>query len=536
MTRDHQNTDANDINTEGSTDVTENMDGAIRMKFCVENHCSFRMLVKPSWTVENLKAQLQKRPQVPTYQWRLVYRDQVLDDSKKLEVYCLVEEEVVLIERRDTPSVTGPIASTGFPQQANLAAGETQHSVSVPQRPPLSFLGSGGPRPPSNMRPNNPTAMGGMNNAMTRFLAENPDLMRMVLESNPHFQQMRQQIPELNHILNDPQLIRQTMEMATNPNLLREVTRNNDRALSNISAMPGGFNALRRMYHSVQEPMWEAAINGNSRGPSRSGVEPDYSLGTDADPNTRPLPNPWGEPRSSASEPAGLCLPGVSSPSRSTPLLSASQQGASGPTVQSTPRFPATGLPVVPGALPQVGGIPNGHNGAPSFSWSQLLNIQEPVASQNSSYRANRQSPNTSQAPPTVAPLWHHHQGASALNGPVGSGPLPQWYVPSNANPQAPTVNPQAPPDMNPQDPASVAAALQRLSLNPNPNLGAHDPTGAPRLGPADPSWCTPEEQFRSELAQLRDMGFEDTEACIAALQACEGNIDRVINMLLGNL
>jgi ubiquilin len=41
------------------------------------------------------------------------------------------------------------------------------------------------------------------------------------------------------------------------PQLMREMMRNNDRALSNIEAMPGGMNHLQRMYKSVQEPMYE---------------------------------------------------------------------------------------------------------------------------------------------------------------------------------------------------------------------------------------------------------------------------------------
>eukprot|EP00882_Tetradesmus_deserticola_P034827 GHRQ01040114.1.p2 GENE.GHRQ01040114.1~~GHRQ01040114.1.p2 ORF type:complete len:100 (-),score=29.86 GHRQ01040114.1:39-338(-) len=35
-------------------------------------------------------------------------------------------------------------------------------------------------------------------------------------------------------------------------NLMREYMHNNDRALSNIEALPGGFNALRQLYENVQ--------------------------------------------------------------------------------------------------------------------------------------------------------------------------------------------------------------------------------------------------------------------------------------------
>lgn len=46
-------------------------------------------------------------------------------------------------------------------------------------------------------------------------------------------------------------------------NLMREYMRNNDRALSNIEALPGGFNALRQLYENVQVwsiPYGQAAV------------------------------------------------------------------------------------------------------------------------------------------------------------------------------------------------------------------------------------------------------------------------------------
>ena len=41
-------------------------------------------------------------------------------------------------------------------------------------------------------------------------------------------------------------------------NLMREYMRNNDRAMSNLEALPGGFNALRQLYEYVQEPLMNA--------------------------------------------------------------------------------------------------------------------------------------------------------------------------------------------------------------------------------------------------------------------------------------
>merc|ERR1719244_1947712 len=93
------------------------------------------------------------------------------------------------------------------------------------------------------------------------------------------------------------------MELARNPAMMQEMMRNQDRALSNLESIPGGYNALRRMYTDIQEPMFSAAREqfGNNPfsalgGTNDSGVQPSRTE------NREPLPNPWGPP--SATNPA----------------------------------------------------------------------------------------------------------------------------------------------------------------------------------------------------------------------------------------
>jgi hypothetical protein len=70
----------------------------------------------------------------------------------------------------------------------------------------------------------------------------------------------------LGGILNDPGTLQQTSDAARNPELMREMMRNTDRAMSNIEASPEGFNMLRRMYETVQEPLLNAATMGREGG------------------------------------------------------------------------------------------------------------------------------------------------------------------------------------------------------------------------------------------------------------------------------
>lgn len=77
----------------------------------------------------------------------------------------------------------------------------------------------------------NPEAMRTMlNSPMVQQMMENPDVMRSIIQSNPQLQAIIEQNPELGHVLNDPAMLRQSLEMARSPNLMREMMRTTDRS------------------------------------------------------------------------------------------------------------------------------------------------------------------------------------------------------------------------------------------------------------------------------------------------------------------
>ena len=155
-----------------------------------------------------------------------------------------------------------------------------------------------------------------MNTPAMQSLMNNPELIRSMMMSNPQMREIMDRNPELAHVLNDPSILRQTLESARNPELMREMMRHTDRAMSNIESTPEGFNMLRRMYENVQEPFLNATTMGGNAGndlgsnpfatllgnqggtqvrdasnnPSATGSETTTGL---AAPNTNPLPNPW---------------------------------------------------------------------------------------------------------------------------------------------------------------------------------------------------------------------------------------------------
>jgi ubiquilin len=85
------------------------------------------------------------------------------------------------------------------------------------------------------------------------------------------------------------------MEMMRNPNAMREAMRNQDLAMSHLENHPEGFNALRRMFEDVQEPMMEASQNlGSMNAPNSTNSNPWSVNNANGTPNTAALPNPWG--------------------------------------------------------------------------------------------------------------------------------------------------------------------------------------------------------------------------------------------------
>lgn len=93
---------------------------------------------------------------------------------------------------------------------------------------------------------------------------------------------------------------------------MQEMQRHQDLAMSNLENHPEGYNALRRMYEDIQEPMMNAASNPFGS-PSTSASYTPSGPGASTAPNTSALPNPWGAPAGGAQQPSAPLggLPGM---------------------------------------------------------------------------------------------------------------------------------------------------------------------------------------------------------------------------------
>ncbi|KAL8196556.1 hypothetical protein R6Q57_024851 [Mikania cordata] len=309
-------------------------------------------------------------------------------------------------------------------------------------------------------------------------ILNNPEIMHGMITSNPHMREIIDRNPELARILNDPAILGQTLEAARNTELVPEMMRNTDRAMSNIDSSPEGFNMLRRMYENVQEPVMNSATGGNDsmlnpfatllgnqdvvNNTSAAGFETTQGS---AVPNSNPLPNPWG---GGVQANAGIRAPNVS--------------GLGGLGLPGLDR--PTGMPDMSQSM---------QNPAISQMMQSLLSdsqYMEQIVNQN-----------------------------------------PQLCSMFDSNPQLREMirNPEILHQLTLPQMMQQMMPLQQLlpQLNQQQSTLDHTRTGAITV--------PPKQLYATQLSQLQEMGFFDTEENISALHATSGNVHAAFERLLGN-
>uniref|UniRef100_A0A5B6ZW49 Ubiquitin domain-containing protein DSK2a-like n=1 Tax=Davidia involucrata TaxID=16924 RepID=A0A5B6ZW49_DAVIN len=538
----------------GGEEVTVNIRGSNGSKFSVRTSLGA--------TVGAFKAVLAQNCDVPTDQQRLIYKGRILKDDQTLDSYGLQADHTVHMVRGSAPAAATPTGGTANAGIPNTTPGVAQGVGSN------EGGGFGGAGPGASLFPGlGLNALGGtgasglfgaglpefeqvqqqltqnpnmmreiINMPAIQNLMNNPDLMRSLIVNNPQMREIIDRNPELAHILNDPGILRQTLEAARNPELMREMMRNTDRAMSNIESSPEGFNMLRRMYENVQEPFLNATTmagaTGNDTGsnpfaallgnqgvggaqtrdggnnPSTTGSE--TTTGPTA-PNANPLPNPWS-------------ITGGGSQTNTTT--------GSNPTGDArAPGIGGLGGLGLPELERMVGGMPD-----PS-ALNQML--QNPAVSQMmQSLLSNPQY----------------------MNQFLGLNPQLRAMLDSNPQLREMMQNPEilhqlTSPETMQQMLAAQQSLLSRLNRQQSTevpaqaggttgtqgNLGLElmmnmfGGLGASGLTVPNTPDVPPEQLYATQLSQLQEMGFFDTQENIRALLATAGNVHAAVERLLGN-
>ncbi|GMN50092.1 hypothetical protein TIFTF001_019244 [Ficus carica] len=516
-------------------------------------------------TVEAFKALLAQNCDVPADQQRLIYKGRILKDDQTLLSYGLAADHTVHMVRGFAPAASTPPSVSPAPD-SNTTPGVTRGVGSTEGAglentllgsslfPGLGLnpLGGGGGaggaaglfgaglpefEQVQQQLTQNPNMMREiMNMPAIQSLMNNPDLMRSLIMSNPQMREIIDRNPELAHILNDPGILRQTLEAARNPELMREMMRNTDRAMSNIESSPEGFNMLRRMYENVQEPFLNAttmtgnsgndlgsnpfaALLGNQGGAqARDGSNTLSATGAQtttgqAVPNTNPLPNPWSNNTGGGTQ-TNTARPNRAGDARAPPPSVAGLGGLGLPNMDQ-----------------MLSGMPD------ATQMNQLL--QNPAISQMmQSLLSNPQYMNQ------ILSLNPQLRGMVDLNPQLREMMQNPELLRQLTNPETlqqmltlqQSLQSQLNRQQSTQDSAQSGAntgtannAGLELLMNMFGGLGA----GGFAV-PNNPD-VPPEELYATQLSQLQEMGFFDTQENIRALRATSGNVHAAVERLLGN-
>merc|ERR550514_2428830 len=97
-----------------------------------------------------------------------------------------------------------------------------------------------------------------MNSPMVQQMMSNPEMLRTIVRMNPQLNELMETNPAMARVLEDPEMMQQAMRAAANPELMREMIRNQDRAMGNLDVMPGGHAALSQMHNEFMDPLYNA--------------------------------------------------------------------------------------------------------------------------------------------------------------------------------------------------------------------------------------------------------------------------------------
>ncbi|XP_021774447.1 ubiquitin domain-containing protein DSK2b-like [Chenopodium quinoa] len=542
-----------------SSDAVPVTVGEVSVNIRCSNGSKFSVKTTLDSNVGAFKSLVAQNCDVPAEQQRLIYKGRILKDDQTLESYGLQADHTIHMVRgfaasaSTAPSGTTNSAASDTTPVSAPAAGPTESGglgsaglgaslfsglgLGGTGAPPPGLLGAGLPdfEQMQQQLTQNPNMMREiMNMPAIQGLMNNPDLMRNLIMSNPQMRDIIDRNPELAHILNDPSILRQTLETARNPELMREMMRNTDRAMSNIESSPEGFNMLRRMYENVQEPFLNAttmagdagtnpsanpfaALLGNQAaggGQQRDGSNNPSTTGSETGaPNTNPLPNPWNS-------------------------------AAGGAQTNSTPRTNPSGDTRSPpvgglGSLPDLDRMLGG-GGLPDASMMNQM-MQNPAISQMmQSMLSNPQymnqilnmSPQLRAMTDSNPQLREMMQNSDVLRQ-MANPEMMQQMLAMQQSLLSGMNRPQTNQD---QSPNAGAAGNANRDMGLEMLMSMFGGLGAGGLTTPENSNVPPEELYATQLTQLQEMGFFDAQENIRALQATRGNVNAAVERLLGNM
>ncbi|XP_059179666.1 ubiquilin-1-like [Physella acuta] len=544
---------AENINNSGKSGVI-----TITVKTPKEKH---NVEVKDGASVRELKEEIQKKFNAPYEQLCIIFAGKIMKDEDSLEQHGIKDGltvHLVIKSANRTVPDPPPRTSTATPQTAPDIS-QTPFSLGgIGGLGGLSGLGMGSAnfmemqqRMQREMLGNPDMLRQLMDNPFVQSMMSNPEIMRSLLMNNPQMRELMERNPEITHMLNNPELMRQTMELARNPAMMQELMRSQDRAMSNLESIPGGFNALTRMYRDIQEPMMSAAQETMGSNPFASLVSNTSGENTQQGRENRdPLPNPWGSPPASTTGSAANVTPGETTTTAgmfNTPgMQSLMMQMMQNPQMMSN----MLQAPYMQSMMQSLSANPE---------LAQQIIGNNPLFANNPQMQANlttmmptllqqMQNPdiqNMVTNPRALEALMQIQSGLSQLqqespnlfSNVTGLGGLPTMMTGSTTSTATPstTTSPSSTVTATTPSRGGITSAGGPLGLGQQSNPEAFSTMMAQmmQMMVGGQQNQPPEQRYASQLEQLATMGFVDREANIRALTATFGDVNAAIDRLL---
>lgn len=455
----------------------------------------------------------------------LIFGGKILKDEEDIKTHGIKDGQTIHLVIRNKPNSE---ASNNNSTQANSnpEINESNNSTEGEDGPnPLRSVIRDLQQRLTQMLITNPEGvqnmLGGANAGSRDQMMNNPDMMNSLLGGMQRMQSLMERNPEVNHLLSNPELLRESLEMVRNPAALQEVMRNYDRALNNMESMPGGYNVLRRMYTEFQEPLMSAfqdQFNTNQFSSTNTeGANNDSESATNESQqrteNRDPLPNPWAsqnQPSNRSGFPANLLgstgaagLFGQGGAPDSDFLQQATSM-LQNPDMMS--------LLTNPEAIQSIEQIQQGFERLQRIA-PNLFRIGLPNT-------PNTGSDNAPQGHEGISQMFSHLLGASSAlsrltgNNPPGGGANNTTAIDFSTQQQELQSLSQL---LDSMGGGSARNSSNPIATVPNPE--ANQPP--------------PQERYQLQLRQLEEMGFPDREANLQALIATFGDVNGALARLL---
>ncbi|KAE8633176.1 hypothetical protein XENTR_v10001807 [Xenopus tropicalis] len=521
-------------------------------------------------SIREFKEDISKRFKSSTEQLVLIFAGKILKDQDTLSQHGIhdgLTVHLVIKTQNRSQAATASQASSSSTSATNSTTSSSSTTTTTTTGTPLGLGGLGGLAGLSSLGMNasnfselqsqmqqqlmsNPEMMVQiMENPFVQSMLSNPDLMSQLIMANPQMQQLIQRNPEISHMLNNPDIMRQTLELARNPAMMQEMMRNQDRALSNLESIPGGYNALRRMYTDIQEPMLNAAQEQFGGNPFASLVSNASNAGNQPSrtENRDPLPNPWAPPSSTAGSTSTGSTTGANSTGSSTTTTTSSTLPNLGAGMFNTPGMQSLMQQITenPQLMQNMLSAPYMRSMMQSLSQNPELAAQ--VMQNNPLFSGNPQlQEQMRQQLPFFLQQMQNPETLSAMSNPRAMQALLQIQQGlQTLATEAPSLMPRTNPPFGGlgspnSSPASVPSSAP--TENSSPLSGLSEPGHQQfiqqmlqALSGANPQNPNPEVRFQPQLEQLSAMGFLNREANLQALIATGGDINAAIERLLGS-